>query len=128
MTQELNAAMMPPPDPAAVAFLQRGPAEGVRAYVARLEEAGLFAALNKEYTNTPRISRGTVDPLADFVDRYEHARFADQPLTETQFRDLIGAASMVVQQGWARPARTTSQEGNEDASDTGSMIHHFPVG
>lgn len=80
-----GSIMSRPPDPAAVAFLQRPPAVGLREYLAHLGTAGLLAGL----LHKP-------DTVSDFLARYEHARFADEALSEAQFRALAGTFAEVL--------------------------------
>ncbi|KAE8445196.1 hypothetical protein EG329_013693 [Mollisiaceae sp. DMI_Dod_QoI] len=64
----------PLPDIRAVEILQRPAAMGLREYIGQLSSIGVLK-----------------DPsaAAEFLDRYEYARFSSRPLTEQQFRDLM---------------------------------------
>lgn len=65
----------PLPDVRAVEVLQRPAAMGLRDYISRLSSIGIM--------KDPSIA-------AEFLTNYEFARFSGKPLTEQQFRDLMG--------------------------------------
>lgn len=62
----------PMPDLRAVDVLQRPAAMGLRDYIGHLTSVGVFTSLT-----------------TDFLAAYEQARFAPQPLTESEFRNLM---------------------------------------
>jgi len=63
-----------PPDPRAVALLQRPPPMGMREYLAHLEGLGLI--------NPPTLG-------SKFLARYEYCRFSTNAPTEREFRELM---------------------------------------
>lgn len=69
------------PDPRAVAYLQRPLASSLRAYITRLADLGVL---------------DSTEQAAEFVQRYEIARFAGPSLHERDFHDLMETFAMVL--------------------------------
>ena len=69
------------PDAQVVALLQRPAAMGLREYLSRLSSYGLI--------NPPSLG-------PKFLSQYEYARFSSQPLTETEFRNLMAVFAEVL--------------------------------
>ena len=67
------------PDPRAVLLLQRAPATTLRAYLARLAALDMLPAPDSDAARA----------AAQFLPRYEAARFAGAPLREPAFRTLL---------------------------------------
>ena len=61
-------------DPEAVALLQRPPNSSLRAYIDHLISLGVL---------------GSDDPTSSFLQKYEHARFSTEPLSNADFRELM---------------------------------------
>lgn len=76
-----------PGDPRWVAQLQRRGWEGVREYVGRLQEMGLFIGLEKEAGD---------EEMDYFLLRYEYARYSVEPLSEGEFEELMAGFSRVL--------------------------------
>jgi hypothetical protein len=70
-----TAGISAPPDPVAVATLQRQPEASLREYLADLTSLGVL--------------RCEDEVVLDFVQRYENARFSGQAVTEREFEALM---------------------------------------
>ncbi|KAJ8608301.1 hypothetical protein MRB53_039723 [Persea americana] len=135
-----------PPDPRAVALLQRGAAMGLRQYLNHLQEL--------EVIDPPELA-------SSFLVSYEYARFSTDSLTDLEFRQLMAlfsdlligiskfdpkmlkyadaastwsesslTGSVVRPSGSYRPGNSPSQRSRSSASmrSTDSVIRHGPAG
>lgn len=108
-----NGQIVAPPDPHAVAALQRDPSTSLREYLAALTEVGVLI-----------VDEGLV---AEFMQKYEHARFSSDALSEGEFKDLMEIFSIVLAGvELVDPQRLTMAgfaASSDDISDTGSVRH-----
>ncbi len=81
LVSQYQDVLPPPPDPRAVAILQRPSKMGLREYLSHLDSLGLI--------NPPTLS-------ATFLAQYEYARFSTSALTEDEFRDLMAVFSEIL--------------------------------
>lgn len=97
----------PLPDARIVTLLQRPRAMGLREYLARLAEFGLL--------NPPSLG-------PTFLAQYERARFSTDPLTETEFRDIMAVFADILN-GMTEidPLVIEEARGQSIASDTRSL-------
>ncbi|KAL1836638.1 hypothetical protein VTJ49DRAFT_4825 [Mycothermus thermophilus] len=95
----------PPIDPQAVALLTRPDCAGLREYLALLTDLGVLAPPLQEIT-------------ADFLARYEAARFSGRPLTAAQFRELMALFSELLRgmQPLSRAMLATQADDGSSAS------------
>ncbi|KAH7383219.1 hypothetical protein BKA66DRAFT_463363 [Pyrenochaeta sp. MPI-SDFR-AT-0127] len=107
----------PLPDAQIVTLLQRPRAMGLREYLARLADFGLL--------NPPSLG-------PTFLAQYERARFSTDPLTETQFRDIMAVFAdilngmteidpLVIEEARAQSIASDTRSLAPTESDTSSM-------
>lgn len=111
-------AVIHPPDPRAIALLQRPLAMGMREYLAHLEGLGLI--------NPPTLG-------AKFLSRYEYSRFSTNATTDREFRELMDVFSHVLAGMTELNPRITSavasideesNEGSELTRSRSSIVQH----
>ena len=104
-----STAALRRPDPAMVGILQRNPQSDVRAYLAQLSQLDLV--------NPPEAGER-------FLHQYDRARFSSEPLSETEFEDLIDAFAHLLEGMTAlNPALVSQVRANSsvNSSDTSSI-------
>jgi len=106
---QFNGQVVAPPDPHAVAALQHNPSTSLREYLANLADLGVLV-----------VDEALVN---DFVEKYEHARFSTDALSEAEFKEMMDVFSIVlagVEIGDVqKPAH--GGFGSDETSDTGSV-------
>jgi len=104
---QFNGQITAPPDPHAVSLLQRNQSTSLREYLARLAGMGVLM----------------VDELlvADFVEKYEHARFSTDALSEQQFRELMEVFSIVLAGVEILNSGESLVKGSDETSNPGSV-------
>lgn len=105
---QFNGQITAPPDPHAVSLLQRNQSTSLREYLARLAEMEVLM----------------VDEVlvAEFVEKYEHARFSTDALSEQQFRELMEVFSIVLAGMEVMNTGKLLVKGSDETSDSGSVI------
>jgi len=103
---QFHGQIAAPPDPHAVSLLQRNRSTSLREYLARLGGLGVLI-VDEEL-------------VADFVNKYEHARFSTDALSEQEFRELMGVFSIVLAGIEVVDARRLVKR-SDQTSDSGSV-------
>ena len=106
-----------PPDPAAVATLQRQKWMGVREYLEHLSEMGLMQA--GDDVDPEAAEEIMQKDIEDFLQRYEYARYSVEALSEAEFESLMTSFSRVL-------SRLVPAPQHSDARDTAHTLNHKP--
>jgi len=106
-----------PPDPVAVAALQRQKWMGLREYLEHLSGLDLMQA--GVDLGTDAAQEIMQKDIEDFLQQYEYARFSVEALSETEFESLMTSFSRIL-------SRLVPAPQQSDGHDTPRAVHHKP--